>query len=422
MRERIGNLTLRNLMTAYILLYSIMPIVGRLTSTYLTTYFYMAVVVALVVLILILDRPENLSEYGSFLLPFMIYGLLTFVYNESNVVMWGYSLLLLWLPVILGYFFTQDTARVLPSYSRLIILAMVVTMVTTIVGCIQNPNAARILASINSADADSFAYDMKNIGGYNFVYTMVLLYPVLILSYKTRKIGFIPTLIITGIILATVILSEYTTALLLFIISSLLFLTKRNLSARGIIAVSVTAFIILIFFSNAIADFLRWLGEVTGSEAIAHRLDALAGGAAGLEASEDNRLELYSMSLNTFFRNPLFGTLLTRFRTDGAHSFILDNLAQYGILGGALMYFMYSRIFRRFFMPFRNRPGYGYVVWTFIQTLILSLVNTGMFLETLCLFAPLLFYWIYGTETAEDSAAQPDAASESDSVTARQSG
>ena len=391
----LGNLTIRNLIISYVLLYSIMPIVSRLTSNYLTTYFYMIVVVALVVLILVLDRPENLNEYGTFLLPFIIYGVLTYFTTAQDVVMWGYQTLLFWLPVIMGYYFTQNTMRIIPVYTNLIILAIAITMVTTIVGCIRNPSAARILATVSSNDAASSTYDMQNIGGYNFVYIMILLYPVLILAYKTKRIRIGTTLILTAVILTTVIVSEYTTALLLFIISSFLFLTKRTLSARGIVVISIIAFLFLAFFTNAISDFLRWLGGLTGSDVIARRLDALAGGTTGLEASEDNRIELYRMSLNTFGGSPIFGTLFEGKRHDGGHSFILDNFAQFGILGAGLMYFMYHRIFRRFFLPFKDKPGFGYVVWTFIQAIILSIVNTGMWLEVLCLYAPILFYWIY---------------------------
>ena len=113
-------------------------------------------------------------------------------------------------------------------------------------------------------------------------------------------------------------------------------------------------------------------------------------------------MKLYRMSWETFFRNPLFGNMFERYRTDGGHSFIMDNFAQFGILGAVLMAFMYKNIYQRFFLPFREKPGYGYIVWTFIQALLLSLVNTGMWLEVLCLFAPLLFYWIYGTEEVKN--------------------
>ena len=408
MRLNAGNLTIRNLMISYILLYTIMPIVNRLTSRFLTAYFFMAVVVALVVFILVMDRPENLSMYGSFLLPFIVYGILTYFTTSETIVMWGYQTLLLWLPVILGYYFTQDQNRVLGLYPKLIIFAIVVTMITTTIGCIRNPNASRILATVSSSDTESYTYDMQNIGGYSFVYYMILLYPVLILAFKTKRIKLLPTIIITVVILITTVYSEYTTALLLFIVTSLLFFTKRDLSVRGIVGITVFSLLFLFFFSSVIIDFLHWLADAVNSEAMSSRLDALAGGVTGLEQSEDNRIELYRMSLNAFFANPFLGTFLYRRYLGGGHSFILDNLAQYGILGGVTMFFMYKRVFTRFFLPLKDKPGFGYIAWTFIQAVILSLINTGMWLDVLCLFAPLLFFWIYGTDTKTEEVNDED--------------
>ena len=411
MRLNIGNLTIRNLIISYILLYTIMPIVARFTSAYLTTYFYMVLVVVLVILIIALDRPENLNEYLTFLLPFIVYGILTRFVSSEDLIMWGYQLLILWLPVILGYYFMQDSTRVVPSYSKIIIFAIVITMITTTIGCIQNPSASRELAKAAANDDYAIRYSWSNIGGYGFVYIMVLLYPVLILSYKTNRIKLFPTILITIIILMTVVYTEYTTALLLFMFSSLLFFTKRNLSAKGIIIVSVAVVLFLLFFTSAITAFFQWLADVIGSEEVALRLNSLAGGVEGLEASDDPRLKLYTLSLTRFVEHPFLGTAFadySSYKVNGGHSFLLDSLAQYGILGGIVLFFMYKRIFTRFFLPFKDKPGFGYIIWTFIQTIILSLVNTGIFLEVLCLFCPILFYWIYGTDSKTEEAQNED--------------
>ncbi|WP_407382407.1 O-antigen ligase family protein [Ruminococcus sp.] len=399
MNKRLGDFTLRNLMIVYVIVYTIMPIVQRLTSRFLTAYFYMAVVVALVVLTLVLDRPENLSLYGTFLLPFIIYELLSAFNMSEDFLMWSYQVLLFLLPVILGYYFTQDKTRLIDSYSKIVFFALAITTVTTIIGCIRFPNAARELALVESQDSNAIQYDMHNIGGYGFVYTIVLLYPAIILSYKERRIKLITALLFAVVILLMIVFSEYTIALLFFIISSMLFFTKRNLSFRSIIIASVIAILFLLVFTNFIPDFLRWLGEISGSKTMGSRLDALAGGREGLENSEDTRVLLYQKSWNSFLQHPIFGSLFEKEKINGAHSFIIDNLALYGIFGGVIMFFMYRNIFKRFFLPYKDKPGYGYIVWIFIQTLILSLVNTGMWLDVLCLFVPIWLHWIYGNET-----------------------
>lgn len=404
MNRRLSDFSLRNLMIMYVIIYTIMPIVQRLTSRFLTVYFYLAVVVLLVILLSVSNRSVASEKNGFLWLPFILYGLLTVFYTHEDILMWGYQTLLFLLPVIIGYYFSKDNTRIKPSYSIMVILCVIITMITTVIGCIRNPSAARILATVSSQDSESYIYDMQNIGGYSFVYIVVLLYPILILSYKVKRIKLPTAIVLAALMLITIVYTEYTTALLLFTITSILFFTKSNLSSRGTVIIAISALLFLLIFSGFIADFLRWLGNIIGSEAISMRLDALAGGRSGLEQSEDNRLELYQMSINHFLNHPIFGTLFESYKVNGGHSFVLDNLASFGLLGGVLMFLMYKGVFKRFLLPYREKSGFGYVVWTFIQSIILSIVNTGMWLEVLCLFVPILLHWIYRNETETEEA------------------
>lgn len=399
MNKRIGKFTARNLVILYIILYTVMPLVNRLTSRLLTTYFYMGMIVVFVLIVVVMEGANNFNKYLTIIAPFLLFQLLSLFLPKEDWLLWGYNILLFVLPVILGVYLMEDNKRMASSYKNALIAAMIITMITTMIGCIQNPNAARTLATVSSQDVEAITFDMKNIGGYLFVYYIVLLYPVLILAYKTKKIRLLPALALSILIFATIVYSEYTTALLLIIMTSLLWLTKKDLSFKGIILISVLGILALFVFSSSIYGFFDWLSQTINSETMADRLAALAGGTKGLEAAEDNRIELYRISFDQFLRHPLFGTLFESKKTNGGHSFILDSLASYGVLGGALLFFMYKRIFALFFLPFKDKVGFGYVVWTFIQAIILSTFNTGMWLEVLCLFCPILFYWIYGTET-----------------------
>ena len=135
------------------------------------------------------------------------------------------------------------------------------------------------------------------------------------------------------------------------------------------------------------------------------RLNSLAGGQAGLEGSESKRIFLYQRSIQTFFSNPLFGTIFSGGGGVGGHSFILDTIGVYGVLGVVLLFYMYRNIYRYFIAPFRNEDGYGYVLWLFLQSILLSCINTGMWLTVLTLFAPILLCRIYsyGEIVYEDS-------------------
>lgn len=150
-------------------------------------------------------------------------------------------------------------------------------------------------------------------------------------------------------------------------------------------------------FWDYFKEFLLWLANIISSDSVSDRLTALAGGVEGLENFEDNRLQLYTMSLSSFFKSPLFGQLFSSTSYAGGHSFILDSLASYGILGGTTLFFIYRSIYKFFFMPLHDAEGFGFVLWSFVQVIILSTVNTGMWINVLALFIPTILYLIYNT-------------------------
>lgn len=378
-------------------LYTIMPIVSRFISTYFTTYTYMFIVVLIAVGIVLSNGVASLNKYcGGILLPFILFNLLTLCNRSESIVLWGYSFLLSLVPIILGYYIVYNRKKEITYYKNTIFIAFVITILTTSIGLIRNPYAARVLATIESSnDANSILYTWQNIGGYEFIYMVVLLYPLLILAYKRKKIGLMPTLICVGSIFIMTILSEYTTAFLLLLITSVLFFLKRDLSTKDVLIFMFLAIFCMIFLDDMISNFLQWIGTLTGSETMLERLNALAGGKTGLEQSESNRIFLYERSIRTFLSNPLFGTMFKGGGGTGGHSFILDTIATYGVLGVILLYFMYRKIYRLFFVPFQNKDGYGYILWLFLQAILLSFVNTGMWVSIIALFAPICLCKIY---------------------------
>ena len=109
------------------------------------------------------------------------------------------------------------------------------------------------------------------------------------------------------------------------------------------------------------------------------------------------------MSINTFLRNPIFGSYWGG-GGNGGHSFILDFTAQFGIIGLSVLIFAYCVIYRYFLAPYKNKEGFGFVVWLFVQTLLLSLVNTGMWLIVLTVIIPIFLKVIYkGDENSENT-------------------
>ncbi|MBO4693994.1 MAG: hypothetical protein J5659_06375 [Clostridia bacterium] len=389
--------------TIIVIMYMTMPILSVFVSAYITTYAYMLLALFLMCFILLSGGISRLSSIIYVLFPFMIHVLCTYFTSESSTLLWGYQSMLFLLPVIIGYYYFYHKPENAYLLTIIVVFSLAVTVITTIVGLIQFPFAARTLATISeSDDPENIKYAWHNIGGYDFIYTSVLLYPVIILSYKLKKIKLPVFLIIATALFALIVLSEYATALILFLLSSLLYLVGKNIGARQLLMLGVLFFLVIFFLWPIISNLFLWLADIFNSDVLKERLTALAGGITGLENSESKRIELYEKSIQGFLSSPIFGKMMGSEMLSGGHSFILDSLANYGIIGGAALFFAYKTIYKCFFKPFNNCKDFGFVLWAFAQAIILSIINTGMWLNVLTLFIPVLLSFIYNLNSEDN--------------------
>ena len=389
--------------TIIMILYIIMPVMTVLISKFITTYAYMLMCVALFSFIMLAGGANRFSELFGVLAPLIVFIICTFFCTRDTLVIWGYRSLLLLLVVAAGYYYMYYRDDAIPVFSKFIIFAVVVTAITTIIGVIRFPEASRILATIETSDSeDNLIFNWNNIGGYEFVYTCVLLYPVLILAYKMRKIGRVTFLALFFFLVMLVIFAEYTIALILVMITSLLYFAGKKTNAGQLLIIGIVLFALLFLFQSTVNSFLVWLSDNLGSDIISERLTSISGGVSGIESSESNRLELYELSFNAFLKSPAFGNMFYKGAVSGGHSFILDSLADYGLLGGITLVVLYRNIYRFFFKPFKREDGYGFVLWAFVQTVILSSVNTEPWLAVLTFFMPAIISEIYERRREED--------------------
>lgn len=407
-REFFKKLNAKSLVFTYILLMMITPIVPRLTSKFLTTYFYMVIVVVAAVFTIISCSISNVRENIVLLLPFAAFEAVVMISaNSENVLLAGYQVLLFVLPVCIGYYLVTNPFFV-GYHSMMIIIVVAFTCVTTIIGCMVFPNASRILATGNtSITGTSLTYDIFNIGGYGFVYSTVLMYPLVILAFKAKKLHIIPTVAITALLYYMVIQTEYTFALLLLMLSTLLFFVKRNISIKRFILLMLGFFVVVLIFRVTIAALFSYIGNLLGNQTMVDKINAAFLGTDAVDNFDDDRGALYMKSLNLFLSQPLFGSLLGGSKNVGGHSFLLDALGTYGLVGGGLLAFMYRGIYRVFYKPLEHSTGYYLVFWSFIQPIILSVINTGMWVQNLCLYAPIMFCAIYGSSVYLDKVDSP---------------
>ena len=393
------KLNYKSFVLIFLLLFGIMPIIPRAVSTYLTTYFYMAVVVAVVLFTLGSSRLARTKELIMLLLPFIVYETIVLVAKQSSdVLLAGYQVLLFLLPVCVGFYLVSNTFFS-GLYASVIVIAFIITGITTIVGCMAFPDAARILASTEtSQDPLAVMYSWMNIGGYGFVYSMVLLYPYVVLAFKMKRLRLIPMILISIVMLFTVISAEYSYAFMLLMVSALMLILPRDISVKRFILLMLVFVVAVFLFRTTVAAIISAIGDYLGNSAMTDKINVIFLGTDSVEGFDDDRGALYMMSVDIFLQNPLFGNLAKGRYVTGGHSFILDTLANYGLVGGIPMFFMYRQIWRSFFKPLKDHTGSCLVFWAFIQPIVLSLINTGMWLENLCLYPPILLCFIYGSE------------------------
>lgn len=356
----------------------------------------MLITLVLTVLIVFASKKKSFYRNIYLLMPFVAWQIMEFIVTGKPLIDWGYQALLTLLPLILGGYILRYKKEEEAFWGKIICIAFLITTATTIIGLLENPGAARWLATVTSSeDVIYIAYGWKNIGGYEFIYSVVLLYPLIIFAYKQKKLNLFVTLCMTVSIFVLLVLAEYTTALLLFLISSILFLVKRDVKKNDIILLFCVTVIFCLLLNEVVSDTLIWLGDKLNSETISERLYTLAGRDTELSNMKVNRFDLYLRSLNTFLEHPLFGTFFYGGYGSGSHSFILDTFARFGLIGAITLFFMYKKIFMFFYLPLKVNSGYGFVLWIFIQAIILSFLNTGMWLPVLTLYVPILVNVIY---------------------------
>ena len=150
----------------------------------------------------------------------------------------------------------------------LYLLINLITCITTYYGNLKFPEASRALATGMSESQDMMRiYQTANIGGFSFVYSMVMLIPILIYTWKQRKVfshSILFGILSLGYIIViffTLIEAEYTTAILLCILSMSLFFVGNSLDAKKLILLCLICFLLFLTLKVPIANTLFNISE-----------------------------------------------------------------------------------------------------------------------------------------------------------------
>ncbi len=317
--------------------------------------------------------------------------------SSKGTIIAFYSTILIFLPSILSfYLITTNEIKTIKFLIAIILAFVFITSITSIYGLIEYPLAARDMATGMKDDPVLQIYYKMNIAGFSIIYMIPILIPMIYVLFSQKPLKYYQLIILTIPMLYFVYKSQYTIAIIItvFIIVGSIFARKYTFSK--FLFGSIFAVILFFILQPMIAGLFHQI-SATQSYDVGIRLNALGDKIMdGSTTSEtiELRQNAYINSIETFFSSPILGNTLTNTGTIGGHSFILDMIAGYGIIGIIAIYLMYRQIYRYLYKVHRSYKYFGYMMVSFIFSTILSIFNTSPNLFAICLFVPLVAFVI----------------------------
>ena len=328
-----------------------------------------------------------LSVSGLALILRMIRGRELILYTYGEIQIYLYGLITLW-------FVAKEDKKLLRNVLWFILAMYIVTAITTIVGNDKYPQASRLLASLSNSDAEYTLYVKNNIGNFSFAYELVLITPILICMIKQKIINSIIAVGVLLLIAACLLSMEYGMALILFFVAvSLLVLPRLTIKRLMIFLTVFLAFFLL--FGESVAKLFESLSKMIESETLSERFllvsQALSGKGEITVETGANRAKLYEQSLQVFFDTGFIGGWGKA--RSGGHSFILDALANYGVLGAAAVAVVCVTIYRITLKPYKKESFYPYILASFLLMLVMMVMNPKIYLFVFLTVIPLFGEW-----------------------------
>lgn len=355
-------------------------------------------------LILVFCSRALQEKMFSFIFPFLLFVLLESIYgiiygdgSTYNFIKSIYDVITVVLPAIVCYFLLiSNNTKTIKYIVYVVLIFLFITSITSIRGLQMYPMASKMMAVNSEKDDVNLVYfNMKNIGGFLIAYMCPLVLPMLFASFKQKKIRLSLLVIITIPIIVYVIMTQYAIALLILFLSVFSFLLPKGFSNKKFMSLTITAIIFILVFRPIIGDIFYYISAHSESSMISSRFKAMADVFMGIGNDSDVLVErqiVYSFSIESFMKYPLLGSFVYGSGGAGGHSFILDVLANFGIMGGAVLFLLYRQITTKLYLPFKNNEYYGYMLWTFMETIILSILNPKPHFFIIALVVPLIAY------------------------------
>lgn len=382
------------LLTSFIFVaYAVMPIVSYLVPSVIRVALLLVLALALIKDGGIKSFWQNLGR----LIPVYLITVLDIIYlfaqNPMDAVNSIYDIgCTLMISMLYLHVLFNKRDNIVKPLLWIIVITYGITIATTIYGNIIFPGASRELATgMPGNEALYNIYRTMNIGGFLVVYCTVL--PTVILPYifKSRAIPRVFTLLIFLLILFFAYQTQYTTALLVCLSSAMFFFARKNLYPKDVIRYLLFFSVIAVFLWELLPGILFALSELLDNPIFAERLNDIAGILSGDDNTGEDlkeRQDVYEMGINAFLDNPIIGSG----KRVGGHSFVLDALSEFGLVGLIMLLVMIKKIYDLYAMPFKKEPFFGYLLFGLCMYCFLILVNPSPLYLGVTFLLPLISY------------------------------
>jgi hypothetical protein len=290
---------------------------------------------------------------------------------------------------------------------KLLVPFVILTSFITINAYRINPYISR---SIKTSRGLGLDYSRMGVGGYEFIYFLVIVVPILlfVIFNKDRPIGKMNKfvgLIIIIVFSLNIVMSNYSTALLLLILGVIMRIFLKRISYLRAFFLSLLFILFISFIEPIILLLMGGLIQVLGDNKNVSRIlelkELLLVGDEGISISA--RSDAFHNSIQVFLENPAFGIITNPIKSNiygeivgfGQHSQVLDTLAIFGVFIGVLQLYIYLQ---PIFIRLKQSKGIinGFSLTIFLIFVILISINNATPSIGFAVFFiyPTLFDWL----------------------------
>lgn len=236
------------------------------------------------------------------------------------------------------FFIRSEDYKGLALVSIIALFFVLITAVTSIRGLFGFPEAVRNLASGRAGDMLE-SYQRMGIANYNYIASIVYLFPILVCFIRNEAFILKSRLLISLYVLLLLFFllkSEFTTALVLSIIFIVFSIFIQKKYGKTSVLILLIIYLVIFQFNSLLADLFHYISNFVNSETLKIRFNDIGNvlefrdysANSGKTYFSDIRLSLVKMSFMQFLKNPLIGG-----GWGGAHSTWVDRLGLFGLIG-----------------------------------------------------------------------------------------